>query len=231
MKLYDECLIGMGELLQDCSPTTLDFNGSSWRDAGEKQMIFQNDTAFELGGGDLPALSSVALTDSREFVPCDEVVLVGDDLPNIKGNRPFARIALLRVNEENMGDGDALYQSIRRIEYSKYHTNPDGYMMRISALSRREAVRVSKKAITNGLTFADVGKLFIDSYHKHAQVEAAKLIFITAKDFPYDELDRIMKKSESITKALDHLMKDLKMDCHACSLKAVCEEVEQLIKK
>ena len=37
-----------------------------------------------------------------------------------------------------------------------------------------------------------------------------------------------MQRSEDITKALDHLMKNIKMDCQVCSLKAVCEEVEEL---
>ena len=54
---------------------------------------------------------------------------------------------------------------------------------------------------------------------------------MTAKDFPYDELETIMQKSENITTALDHIMKDIKMDCQTCSLKAVCEEVEALCEK
>ncbi len=40
-----------------------------------------------------------------------------------------------------------------------------------------------------------------------------------------------MERSEQITTALDHLMKDVKMDCASCSLKEVCEEVEELTKK
>lgn len=34
--------------------------------------------------------------------------------------------------------------------------------------------------------------------------------------------------TENITKALDHLLQNVKMDCHSCSLKEVCAEVEQL---
>ena len=47
----------------------------------------------------------------------------------------------------------------------------------------------------------------------------------------YKKLEDIMERSEQITTALDHLMKDVKMDCHTCSLKDVCEEVEELTKK
>lgn len=228
MKLYDECITGVEELIASYSKKDITTDSTSWADAGEKQMIFQNDTAFELGGGDLPAISSIALTDNADYVPNDEVILIGKDLGDIKADTPFARIALLRVNEENMGTGDALYQSIRKIEYTRYHLNPTGYMMRISAFTRREAARLSKSAIRKGISFADVGRMFVDAYHKQAQVEAVKLIFITDESFDFARLERIMQKSEDITKALDHLMKDLKMDCQFCKLQDVCAEVEAL---
>lgn len=228
MKLYDECIVGVDELIADYSKRDITVDSTSWVDAGEKQMIFQNDTAFELGGSDLPAISSIALTDNVDFVPNDEVILIGKDLGELKGDTPFARIAILRVNEDNMGTGDALYQSIRKIEYTRYHLNPTGYMMRISAFTHREGARLSKSAVKNGISFADVGKMFVDSYHKQAQVEAVKLIFITDESFDYAKLEKIMQKSEDITKALDHLMKDLKMDCQFCKLQEVCAEVEAL---
>lgn len=229
MKLYDECITGVAELLEQYPVKRLDISNSAvWNDAGKNQIIFQNDTAYELGGGTLPAVSSIALTDSAEYVPQDEVLLIGNDLPDIKKDAPFARIALVRINEEAMGSGEALYQAIRKIEYSRYHLNPEGYMMRISAFTHREAARVSKKALKNGLDFAKVGRLFIEEYKKQKQVEAVRLLFVTAPDFPYDRLSEIMEKSEKITTALDHLMKNVKMDCHACSLKDVCAEVEAL---
>ena len=229
MKLYDECFNGVEELLARYPAKRLTPNTQTqWKDVGKNQIIFQSDTAFELGGGTLPAVSSIALTDKESFVGNDEILLIGNDLPDIKKDSPFARIALLRVNEEKMGTGNELYQTIRKIEYTRYHLNPEGYMMRISAFTHREAARVSKSAVKNGLSFADVGRLFIDEYKKQRQVEAVKLLFVTAPDFPYDKLSEIMEKSEKITTALDHLMKNVKMDCGSCKLKDVCEEVEAL---
>ena len=232
MKLYDECLIGAEELLADLPVKRLDLaNAPAWPDVGNNQVLFANDTAYELGGEGYPALSSVALTDQESFVPEDEVWLLGKDLPELSGSSPFARVTFLRVDEDAMGTGEKLYQTIRKIEYTRYHLNPKGYMMRISSFSHREAVRVSKEAKRDGLSFASVGKLFIEAYKKQPQVQAAKLIFITEPDFPYDKLEAIMKRSEDITTALDHLMRDVKMDCHSCSLREVCEEVEELTQK
>ncbi len=232
MNLYDECFTGVEELIAQYPVKRLAVDTKArWKDVGKNQIIFQKDTAYELGGGTLPAVSSIALTDSESFVSGDEILLIGNDLPDIKKDSPFARLALLRVNEEEMGSGDALYQAIRKIEYTRYHLNPDGYMMRISAFTHREAARVSKKAVRDGLSFADIGRLFIDEYKKQKQVQAVKLIFVTAPDFPYDKLSGIMEKSEKITTALDHLMKNIKMDCNSCSLKEVCDEVEALSEK
>ena len=99
-------------------------------------------------------------------------------------------------------------------------------MMRISAASQREMVRVGKTALEKGLGFEQVGKLFLQSYHKNPQVEAVKLVFITLSDFPYEELEIYIKKAEEITKAIDHILKNLSMDCNVCSLKQICDEVE-----
>lgn len=231
MNLYDECLTGALSLIGENSAKKLDLKDGSWNTAEKNEIIFQSDTAYELGAGTLPAISSVALTDSEDFVPGDAVYLIGDDLPDIRENSPFARIALIRVNEDEMGSGEKLYQTIRKIEYSRYHFHPEGYMMRISAFTRREAVRVSKTALKKGLNFAKIGRLFIDEYKKQPQVEAVTMLFVTKKDFDYDRLAKIMEKSESITTALDHIMKNIKMDCQTCSLKKVCDEVEALCEK
>lgn len=230
MKLYDECLIGVEELLADFPVEPLPLEGAgNWEDLGNNQVLFGADTAYELGGKALPAVSSIAFTDQPEFVPRDEVFLVGKDLPDLHGDSPYGRIVFLRANDKELGTGQKLYAMIRKIEYTRYHTSPEGFMMRISAFSHREAVRISKDGLRKGLNFARVGKLFIDAYKAHPAVEAVKIIFITDPDFPYDKLEAIMNRSEQITTALDHLMRDVKMDCNTCSLKEVCDEVEALV--
>ena len=232
MKLYDECFEGVGEILSQYSVKSFEAQKySHWESNDKNQIIFQSDTAYELGGGTLPALSSIALTDREDFVTRDEILLIGQDLGEIKGDSPFARIALLNVNEDEMGTGEKLYQTIRKIEYARYHIHPEGYMMRISAFTHREAARVGKDAVKKGLSFGHIGRFFIDEYKKNPQVKAVKLLFVTDPGFPYDKLEAIMKKSESITTALDHIMKDIRMDCQTCSLKTVCDEVEALCEK
>ena len=232
MKLYDECFEGISRILENRPVKKLGVSSPpQWKSTDKNQIIFKDDTAFELGGGNLPALSSVAFTDSHAYVPEDEILLLGNDLIETEGDSPFARIALIRVNESEMGTGEKLYQTIRKIEFARYHINPEGYMTRISAFTHREAARISKTALGKGLSFSHVGSFFIEEYKKQPQVEAVKLLFVTERDFPYEELESVMKKTESITTALDHIMKDIKMDCQTCSLKAVCDEVEAMCEK
>lgn len=227
MKLYDETIKEWLKILDSLQGRELDVKkGEDWKDIGNANMILRSDMAYELGGNHLPALSGMTLTADTSLVPRDEVLLYGKDLGEIHEDTPYARLAVLRVKENSMGEGNALYQAIRKMEYTKYHLNPEGFMMRISAASQREMVRIGKTALEKGLGFEQVGKLFLQSYHKNPQVEAIKLVFITLSDFPYEELEIYIKKAEEITKAIDHILKNLSMDCNVCSLKQICDEVE-----
>lgn len=228
MKLYDESIAGFESLLKKFEPAKLSIDSvdSDWPDIGNENMILRGDMAYELGGDMCFALSGLAITVDQKQVPCDEVLLYGPDLSEIKQDVSYARIAIVRVKEDGMGEGNTLYNAIRKIEYVRYHLNPKGYMMRISASNDREPARVGKEALAKGLDFAKVGKLFVKAYHENPKIEAVKLIFITEPNFDYKELETQIKKNEQITAAIDHIMKNLIMDCKACNLKEVCDEVE-----
>lgn len=228
MKLYDESILELYEMLDGFKKKQLDFKGtdSDWVDSGNANMILRGDMAYELGGDALPAISGLALTTDRNLIPEDEVLLYGPDLPEIKEDIPYARLAFVRVKEDSMGEGNTLYNAIRKIEYVRYHLNPKGFMMRISASNDREPARVGREALQEGLDFSKVGKLFLKAYHENPNVEAVKLVFVTCKDFPYEALKKQVQKNEQITAAIDHIMKNLIMDCKACNLKEVCDEVE-----
>lgn len=101
-----------------------------------------------------------------------------------------------------MGEGDALYNQIRRLEYTKYHMYPEGYMMRISAASEREMVRIGKDALRKGLDFEKIGNMFLRAYHKNPAVEAVKLIFLTMEVFHTGSWNGRLKKAEQIPERL-----------------------------
>ncbi|SET03094.1 CO dehydrogenase/acetyl-CoA synthase complex beta subunit [Pseudobutyrivibrio sp. C4] len=228
MKLYDESIKELLAGLDISKAKSLDIANANWTDVGDHNLILRADMAYELGGGTNPAVSAMAVTCNDEFVNADEVILIGPDLNEIKNDTPYARIAIVKVAEESLGDGNALYNAIRKIEYVRYHINPKGYMTRISASNNREPVRVGKDALNEGLDFAKVGKLFLDTYHENKNIEAVKLIFITDPAFDYRSLAEQAKHLEDITGAIDHIFKNVMMDCGSCSLQKVCDEVEGL---
>ena len=229
MKLYDDVLREVLAGLEAYPARRLNKHGEScWKDTGKEAMILRSDMAYELGGGTLPALGSTILTTNQELVPEDEILLYGKDLGEIRKDWPYARIAAVRMKQGSLGEGNELYNRIRNPEYIRYRLFPEGFMMRVSAAQEREAVRVGRQALRKGLGFAQVGSMFLAAYHKNRDVEAVKLMFVTRPEFPWAELEARLKKSEQITKAIDHVLKNLSMDCNACSLKQICDEVEGL---
>ena len=226
MKLYDECIRGALSLLDSAQGVRLDLSGCAWRDTGVGSLVLRSEAAYELGGGTLPGISGFAVTSSEDLVPKDSVWLYGPDIPAIKHDAPYARLTFVRVAENDMGEGDTAYNEICRMEHTRYKVNPEGFMMRISPSRSHESVRVSHAAIAAGLDFARSGRLLLDGYRAHPNVLAAKMIFITLPDFPYDALNTQVRLMEKITGSLDHIFKNLMMDCSICNLKPVCDEVE-----
>lgn len=228
MKLYDETIKKMKELLETEESLELPFGETLWPEVSDRSMILRSEMAYELGAESLAALGCTVVTANRELVPTDGVTLLGRDLPQIGKDVPYARIALVRVAEDTLGKGQALYQAIRSLEYTRYHFYPEGFMMRVSSTRNRESVRIGREALADGLTFTKTGNRMISAFHRNASVEAVHIYYVTAETFDYGELEALAREAERITKTIDHMLKNGIMDCGACSLQKVCDEVEGL---
>ena len=227
MKIYDELISGTLELLNPFKPRIYPYDRNKAAISGNKnELILAREAAFELGEGTLPSVAFTAITDSEELVPSDRILLYGKDLGELGASSPFARLTFLRTDNIEENGEQGAYAIIKNIELKKYSVFPSGYMMRASALSNREQVRVSKSAINRGLSFESVGNAFINEYKENSHVKAVTVIFITLPNAPYEKLDSLADLSASITRALNHIIADIKMDCRACDWKPVCDEVE-----
>ena len=167
----------------------------------------------------------VLFTSSAELVNKDQVILYGPDMGQIKGDCDFARIVLLRVGVLD-DDDEAVYRTLKDIEFAKYHVYPEGYMVRMSPESSREQVRVSKKALGKGISFRSVGASYVAEYKKDANVLNATVIFITDPKADYAALQAAAKKASAVTGTLTHILEGLPTDCSICALKDICDEVE-----
>lgn len=188
----------------------------TWQDIGYNEVILQRDTASELEGVGFNLITTRSVN--------DEIVVIGDDIPVIDGNRKFARVCVIQVEETE--EQQKAYNLIRKIEYTKYHVFPEGYMIRTTSRSHKEAVRVSEKAVKNGIDFSKVGNLLINKYKENSAVKGVKVIFVTDENADYKAFEEIARKNNDITETLNHVMNSVNFDCDTCKLKPICDEVE-----
>ncbi|MCI6488412.1 MAG: carbon monoxide dehydrogenase [Clostridiales bacterium] len=199
--------------------------GDAWKDIGSSELVLQKDAAYELGAMGKGSANYVLFTSSPELVDKDQILLYGADLGEIKGEVDFARIVLLRVGLID-GDDEAVYRTLKDIEFAKYHVYPEGYMVRMSPESYREQVRVSKQALKKGVSFKNIGANYITAYKKDPNVLNATVIFVTAPGYDYGAMKKLAKKANDVTGTLTHILEGLPTDCSVCALKDICDEVE-----
>ena len=232
MDLYNSIIEKVNKELGSVEPKRYEYSESRcWEDVGSHQLIMMKESAYELGGDNKPAVN-LSCVSSGDYADKDEVLVYGKDLGEIKGSVPFARIVLLNVGElkgEGEEDTEPLFRAIQNIDFVKYHVFPKGYMIRTSSDSYREQVRVSQEAVRNGISFEKVGNAYIREYKKNPDIKAVKVIFVTAEDADYKGLREDAVKTADITKALSKILEGMEAtDCHSCSLRTICDEVEGL---
>ena len=228
MELYNELIRETASLLPE-TVRRWDYDpAAAWEDTGSSELVLLRDTGYELGGSGKDAVQYTCVTTSQELVERDEILLWGPDLKELRADAPYARIALLWVGDIESDDGDdtAAYHAIKDMEFVKYHVFPRGYMLRVSTESHREQIRVSKQALKKGIDFRQVGCDFIRRYRENPNVLAVKLVFVTAPQAPYATLTALAKRTSDITRALCGILDGMPMDCTACHLKPICDEVE-----
>lgn len=226
MELYNSLIKESNSLLEKGSPRVWEYRpGDAWKDIGSSELVLQKDAAFELGAMGKGSANYVLFTSSPELVDKDQILLYGADLGEIRGEVDFARIVLLRVGLID-GDDEAVYRTLKDIEFAKYHVYPEGYMVRMSPESYREQVRVSKQALKKGISFKNIGANYITAYKKDPNVLNATVIFVTAPGYDYGAMKKLAKKANDVTGTLTHILEGLPTDCSVCALKDICDEVE-----
>ena len=226
MELYNSLINDTRAQLEGLSAKVWDYSPADcWTDVGSSELVLQRDAAYEMGALGKGSANYVLFTSSSELVNKDQVILYGPDMGQIKGDCDFARIVLLRVGVLD-DDDEAVYRTLKDIEFAKYHVYPEGYMVRMSPESSREQVRVSKKALARGISFRSVGASYVAEYKKDANVLNATVIFVTDPKADYAALQAAAKKSAAVTGTLTHILEGLPTDCSVCALKDICDEVD-----
>ena len=224
MELYNHIIESTRAALAGSLPRRWDFDPAAlWPDTGASELVMLRDAAFELGGSGKASANFTCVTGDVALVPRDEVLLYGPDLPQLTGDVSFARLVFLLVDD--IGTEEEAFSAIRDMEFVKYHVFPKGYMVRTSAESNREQVRVSRAALREGIDFRRLGNAYLARYKQNMHIRRAQIVFLTDRAV-VAELAKTAKQVDAITKTLTHILEGIPTDCGSCSLKPVCDEVE-----
>jgi len=191
----------------------------AWPDAGYSEVILGKESAYELDG-----IGFLMATEQPVTGDTDTITVAGADLPGIKKNQPFARVALVQVADTI--PEEKYYDTLKKIEFVKYHYFPEGYMLRTSTKGHKEVVRVAKKALKGGIAFEKVGDLFIRKLREIPEVRGVHLYYLTDPGIDYAALEEMAEKNEQITQTLNRVSNMLTFDCTSCAQKPICDEVD-----
>ena len=227
MKLFEDVIKEVRALLPDLPDKSCGFEECLCAEPGDKNaLLFRSDTAFELGGGGKYAVESTMFTSFSEAG--DEVLLFGKDLNEITEDVSFAHLTFIQLDEKS--EENLHYEQLKSIGFTVFQLYPKGYHIRISPSAGREQVKVSKEALKRKppLSFMNIGCSLIKLLKEQDDVAYVKTVFITCPDVDYPALAALARKAKRITDAVQKTLQLDELDCAACKMKPICDEVEGL---
>lgn len=187
------------------------------------ELVLARDCAFELGGSDTPSTGATVATDTLTVE--NKIIVVGKELNQINSDVNYARFVIIGLSR-SPDDEQGIFDLVKSLEYAKYKENVGGFMVRSSAFTHREQVRVSKTAIKAGLSFEKLGDTAISGYLKRDAVKAVTVVYVADAGVDFDELYRVSGRTREIISAFNHILDNALVDCAHCSLKEICDEVD-----
>ena len=229
MQLYDAMILRVRALLEGLPAKSTPYEeGKAWTENADFEMIFQKDLAYELGGGKAMSANLTCVTEDPTLFDGDQVFVYGPNLQEIQGDISYARICEVLVKGMAEEEPSQILKLLQDIEFEKFHVYGKGFMMRTSGQSAREPVRVSKKALQDGISFERMGNTFISHYKKNPSVLAVRVSFVTLDSFDYEKLSQEAKTALEIRNSLSKIQKGLPTECSICDIREICNEVEGL---
>ena len=141
MKLFNQLIDQIRDILPG-NGKRFPYERSPLGASDKNSILLLKDTAYELGGSQKPCVSTLAVSSDMHFENC--MYLYGKDIREIKEDCAFGKIVLLEIEDI---DEETAFDKIKELELVRYNFCPQGFMTRASALSMREQIRVSKKAV------------------------------------------------------------------------------------
>ena len=232
-QLFDDLIPELRKLMDNWPRETINHqvatgSPTTWPQKRNKNIVFQSDTAVELGSPDQESVSFILWTNDLSLVNQDTFTLNGPDIPDAQeGSLPFGKVIILGgsgFNEDNA------YQRHQEIELARYDLNLEGYMIRAASQYMREWSRISKNALQNGFNFRTLAKSLRDLYLGFDYIHRVETVFLTSSLYEVQQLSEIGKKATDRIIAMNRIADQMDFDCESCDLREVCDETVELRK-
>ena len=226
MNVYDALLRQTQTLLKAQPFRSLPVRDCDWPMLETSEFLMGREVRFELGDRFKDSVVTHIPTSDGQLLGEDGIFLLGKDLPEIRENTNFSRVMLFNIDD--IPDPNKAYIAVRKLNYERYKIIPQGYMILSSSFENKENVRVSKKAVKQGLNFEILGNLYLQHYRRLPGVNHVQVYFIVGDPPFVKDLVGLTKKVGEVTEAFDHILKNVILDCDVCPLKTICEDIEAL---
>lgn len=198
----------------------------AWPRSDKNHVILENDTAIDLGHPQTESVAFMLWTESMDKVNDGQITIIGPDLTEIKDKKaPFGKITLLHCHGI---DEDNAYDRYAELDMVRYKLNINDYMLRALPQNMREWSRVSKKGLSSGFSFQNLGSALIQDYKQLEYVDAAEIIFITSSTEDIRRLKPIGEKTVRVIEAMNKIFENVDLDCASCDFKDICDEIDGL---
>lgn len=199
---------------------------SQWSYTKREPFLMDKECVLELGKFPLKSTNMTLITEDFNLINDGEIWINGPDIPEMTGNHsPYGKIVLLQSDVLSFEDP---YPKLKDLEHIRSKIHFTDVMQRASSERNREHIRISRRAMDNGVSLYKLGTSALQMYKENEYVKAAQIIYLTGENSPYDELNEIAIEADRISQALNTVLDGLDLDCGNCDLSAICDEVEGL---
>ena len=198
----------------------------TWPKGRSGEIVLADDTAIELGHPQTESVAFLMWTDSLEKINDGEITIIGPDLNELeRGRAPFGKVVL--IGAEGFDEANA-YERWQQLNQLRLSLNLSGHMLRAVPQQNREWSRISKVSLDQGLSLEVIGNELLRAYKGLDFVTTAEVAFVTSTATDVQRLREPAAKVWRITNAMNRILDELEMDCGACDLSEVCDEIEGL---
>ncbi len=188
--------------------------------SNKPEIILKEDTFVELGNPKTASVAFVLWTENPSLVRDGKITIVGPDIPEAKGNLPFAQVLIAQTRGLEPKD----YRLLIR---NQYDLNLEGYMLRAVPQRQRVWSRVSREAVEKGFALETLGKaLMVSLKEKPPKAEAVEAIFVTSSEEDVRELGKITEEAWKIAAPIKSTPS---YDCTTCENKEICDEIWKML--